>query len=346
LTVIQGWQGLAPALKGASVALGAFDGVHRGHRHVIAAAARAASPPQAPLGVIRFTPHPVRVMHPQAAPFLLMSPTQQAHALEDLGVERLYDLPFTPALYGLSAEAFARDVLAAGLGVRHVSAGFDITFGKDRTGDADQLIRYGERYGFGVSIVEAVPGEGGGKASSTAAREAVRAGDVARAARILGRPFAIEGVVVEGQHLGRQLGFPTANVALNGYVKPRFGVYATRTRLPDGRLMPGVANIGENPTTGLVEARLEVWLFDFDEDLYGQVIETALIAFLRPELKFDSLDAMVRQVLADADQARALLMAVGSPSNVIPGLVPGIQASVPTTFERSAGGPLDPRDEP
>jgi riboflavin kinase/FMN adenylyltransferase len=308
LTVIKGWRDLSPDLKGASVALGAFDGVHRGHRQVIAEAARAAKDLGAPLGVIRFSPHPVMVMHPSVEPFLLMGPDQQARALADLGVERLYDLAFTPDLYLLSAEAFARDVLVGGLGVRHVTAGFDVTFGKNRTGDAESLQRLGQSLGFGVTITQSVLGEDGGKASSTAARQAVRAGDMARATRILGRPFAIEGVVVEGQHLGRKLGFPTANVALNGYVKPRLGSYATRTRLPDGRRLPGVANIGENPTTGLVAARLEVWLFDFDEDIYGQTIETELVAFLRPELKFDGLEALVAQVMVDAEQARGLLM--------------------------------------
>jgi riboflavin kinase/FMN adenylyltransferase len=223
-------------------------------------------------------------------------------------VERLYDIAFDADLAKLSDEDFARGVLAEGLGVRHVSAGFDITFGKGRTGSAQGLKRLGEANGFGVTIVQAVEEADGGKVSSSAARQAVQDGDVGKAAKILGRPFAIEGVVEEGQHLGRKLGFPTANVELGDYVKPRLGTYATRTRLPDGRLMPGVANIGENPTTGLVKARLEVWLFDFDEDLYGQVIETELVAFLRPELKFDGVDALVAQVIADAEQARALLM--------------------------------------
>jgi riboflavin kinase/FMN adenylyltransferase len=308
LTVVQGWRDLAPEQKGACVALGAFDGVHGGHRQVIAQAAKAAQRLGAPLGVIRFSPHPARVMRPDAEPFLLMTPAQQARALEDLGVERLYDIAFDADLARLSDEDFARQVLAQGLGVRHVAAGFDITFGKGRTGDAASLKRLGETYGFSVSIVDAVVGPDGTKVSSSAARDAVRAGDVARAARILGRPFAIEGVVVEGRRLGRKLGFPTANVELNGYVRPRLGSYATRTRLADGRLMPGVANIGENPTTGLVAARLEVWLFDFDEDLYGQTIETELVAFLRPELKFDDLDALTAQIRADADQARALLL--------------------------------------
>ena len=307
LTLAPGWKGLPAALKGAAVALGNFDGVHAGHRRVIAAAAEAARALGAPLGVIRFSPHPARAMQPGAPPFLLMSAGQQTRTLESLGVDILYDLPFGPPLAGLSDEAFCREVLTDGLGARHVAAGFDIRFGKGRAGDAGSLTRWGQALGFGVSIVAAVEGEDGEKVSSSAAREALRTGDPALAAQILGRPFAIEGVVVQGQKLGRKLGYPTANIELDGYVRPRLGTYATRTRLPDGRVLPGVANLGENPTTGVVAARLEVWLFDFDEDLYGQTLETELVAFLRPEAKFDSLDALVAQIGADAAQARAVL---------------------------------------
>lgn len=308
LTVVEGWRDTPAALKGASVALGNFDGVHLGHRRVLAEAARAAGELKAPFGAIRFSPHPIMVMRPQTTPFLLMTPGQQDRALEALGVERLYDIPFDLALSALSAEAFAREVLGEGLGVKHVTAGFNVTFGKGRSGDAQALVRYGEAFGFGVSIVQAVAGPDGEQYSSSAAREAIRKGDVAAAARILGRPFAIEGEVVVGAKLGRRLGFPTANVALGDYVRPPLGVYATRTRLPDGRLVPGVASVGTNPTVGVVEPRLEVWLFDFDEDLYGQTIETELIAFLRPEAKFDSVETLVKQIGIDADQARAMLM--------------------------------------
>jgi riboflavin kinase/FMN adenylyltransferase len=309
LTIVQGWRALDPSLKGASVALGNFDGVHLGHRRVLAEAAKAAGELKAPFAAIRFSPHPTKVMRPDTPPFLLMTPGQQDRALEALGVERLYDLPFDLALAGLSDEDFAREVLVAGLGVRHVTAGFNVSFGKQRVGDASALVRYGSAFGFGVAIVPPVAGLDGGQYSSSAAREAIRAGDVAAAARILGRPFAIEGVVVEGARLGRKIGFPTANVALGDYVRPALGVYAARTRLPDGRVVPGVASVGTNPTVGLVEPRLEVWLFDFEEDLYGQTIETELVAFLRPEAKFETLDALVAQIGIDADQARALLMA-------------------------------------
>ncbi|MDR3509990.1 MAG: bifunctional riboflavin kinase/FAD synthetase [Caulobacteraceae bacterium] len=307
LKIIHGWRDLDAAVRGAAIALGEFDGVHRGHQRVIAAAALAAHDLGCPLGVISFEPHPRRYFFPQTEPFRLMNLDQQARALSDLGVDFFYVLPFEAEMAEMSDQAFAGDVLADGLGARHVAAGFDITFGKGRSGDPDSLRRYGELFGFSVSIAERVGDEKVEKYSSSAVREALKAGHPERAAEIMGRPFAIEGVVVEGQKLGRQLGFPTANVSGGDYVRPRLGSYATRTRLADGREIPGVANFGVNPTTGLVEARLEVWLFDFDEDLYGQTIETDLVAFLRPELKFEGLEAMIDQIGKDADQARAIL---------------------------------------
>ncbi|WP_309644080.1 riboflavin kinase, partial [Phenylobacterium sp.] len=176
------------------------------------------------------------------------------------------------------------------------------------TGSPELMAAYGDELGFTVSVAEAL-GEGETKYSSTGVREALRDGRPQDAAAILGRPFAIEGMVERGRQLGRTLGFPTANVALTDYVIPRLGVYATRTRLPDGREVAGVANIGVNPTiAGEIAPRLEVWLFDFDEDIYDQVIETDLIAFLRPEEKFDGLETMTAQVMKDAAQARALLL--------------------------------------
>jgi riboflavin kinase/FMN adenylyltransferase len=168
--------------------------------------------------------------------------------------------------------------------------------------------QYGRELGFGVSVAEPVAGESGDKFSSTGVRDALRAGKPEVAAEILGRPFAIEGPVQRGRQLGRKLGFPTANVDLADYVAPRFGVYATRTRLSDGRQFNGVANIGVNPTvTGVTRPLLEVWLFDFDEDIYDRVIETDLIAFLRPEEKFDGLETMTTQVMKDAANAKAIL---------------------------------------
>jgi riboflavin kinase / FMN adenylyltransferase len=307
LKIISRWRDLKREQQGAAVALGEFDGVHRGHQAVIASAASAAGKLQAPLAVISFDPHPRTWFFPDAEPFRLMTLDQQARALDDLGADIFYVLPFAE-IAELSDEAFARRVLSEGLGARHVAAGFDVTFGNGRTGDPASLTRYGAALGFSVSIADPVGDDDVTKFSSSAVRAALKAGQPERAAEILGRPFAIEGVVVEGQHLGRKLGFPTANVSAGAYVLPRLGSYATRTRLADGREIPGVANFGVNPTTGEVDARLEVYLFDFDEDLYGQTIETDLVYFLRPELNFDTLEALVDQIAEDARQARALLM--------------------------------------
>ena len=301
--VVHGWKNLAAADKGAAVALGNFDGVHLGHRRVIAEAAQAAAKLDAPLGVISFEPHARMHFEPDAPPFRLSHPHQLARVVEGLGAQRLYLLPFGVEMANFTDRDFAADVLAKGLGVRHVAVGFDITFGKGRTGDPASMRRYGEEFGFTVSVADAVTVKDA-KISSTAVREALREGRPGAATAILGRPFAIEGVVQKGRQLGRKLGFPTANVPLGDYVAPKLGVYATRTRLADGRKLGGVANIGVNPTTGEVAPRLEVWLFDFDEDIYGETIETELIAFLRPEEKFPSIEAMVEQVWRDAAQAR------------------------------------------
>lgn len=304
--IIHGWKHLGGADRGAAVALGNFDGVHKGHQSVIAGAAAAARSAGAPLAVITFDPHPRRLFQPDEPAFRLMTIDQQARALAEMGVELLYVLNFDFEMANFSDRGFVEHVLHEGLGVRHVAVGFDISFGKGRTGSPEAMKAYGDELGFTVSVAEAA-GEGPEKYSSTAVRAALREGHPEEAAAILGRPFAIEGVVRRGQQLGRTLGFPTANVFMVDYVVPKLGVYATRTRLPDGRLVPGVANIGNNPTTGEVETRLEVWLFDFDEDLYGQVIETQLIAFLRPEEKFGSIDEMVLQIRRDEARARGIL---------------------------------------
>jgi riboflavin kinase/FMN adenylyltransferase len=304
LKIVHGWQGLTPDQRGAALAYGNFDGVHKGHQAVIAEAKVMAKRVQAPLAVSSFEPHPRQFFQPDAEPFRLMTLDQQARALEGLGVDLFYVLPFNAEIAEMSDEAFAERILAEGLGVRHVAVGFDVTFGKGRTGDVDSLTRYGKRLGFTVSETERVGDTEVEKFSSSAVREALHAGQPDKAALILGRFFAVEGEVVRGQQLGRTLGFPTANVALGDYVVPKLGVYATRTCLADGRSLPGVANLGRNPTTGLVEPRLEVFLFHFDEDLYGQVIETELVRFIRPELKFDGLAALIEQMHKDATEAR------------------------------------------
>lgn len=307
IAVIPGWSDLPAARKGASAAIGAFDGVHRGHRAVIASARAAADRLNAPLAVVSFDPHPRRWFQPDAAPFRLMTPAQMARALEPLGVERFHLLPFDADMAAMTDAAFARDVLSDGLGLRHASVGFDFTFGKGRSGSPEALRAYGEKLGFTVSVTDRIDDAGGLKLSSSAVREALHAGDMARAARILGRPFAIEGEVLHGDKRGRTIGVPTANVRLGDYMRPAYGVYAVRARLPDGRAIDGVANLGVRPMFELAEPLLEVWLFDFSGDLYGQTIETDLIARLRGEMNFDGLDALKAQIDRDAEAARAAL---------------------------------------
>jgi riboflavin kinase/FMN adenylyltransferase len=305
--IVRDWRGLGPALRGACVAIGAFDGVHRGHQAVITAAREAPGRHGAPLGVVSFDPHPRRWFQPDAAPFRLMTPAQMARALEPLGVDILYLLPFDAEMAAMTDQDFAERVLSAGLGIRHAAVGFDFTFGKGRTGSPEALRRYGEQLGFTVSVVDRLDDSDGLKLSSSAVREALKAGDMARAAAILGRPFAIEGDVVHGDKRGRTIGVPTANVALGDYMRPAYGVYATRTRLADGRIFQGVANLGVRPMFRLDQPLLETWLFDFSGDLYGQTGETELVAFLRSEMAFDTLDALKAQIDRDANAARAAL---------------------------------------
>lgn len=309
IEIVHGWRGLAPRQRGAASAVGAFDGVHRGHQAVIGAAREAADHLSAPLAVVTFEPHPRRWFQPDAAPFRLMTAGQMARALEAQGVERLHVLPFDAEMAAMSDEAFARDLLAGGLGLKHAAVGFDFTYGKGRTGSPEALTRIGRGLGFSVSVTERVDDRSGLKLSSSAVREALAAGDMARATRILGRPFAIEGEVVHGDKRGRTIGVPTANVRMGAYMRPAYGVFATRTRLPDGRLIDGVANLGVRPMFETPEPLLEVWLFDFSGDLYGQVVETQLIERLRGEMSFDGLDALKVQIEADAKAARAALAA-------------------------------------
>lgn len=307
IEIVHGWRDLVPSQRGAAAAVGAFDGVHRGHQAVIGAAREAANSLGAPLAVVTFEPHPRRWFQPDAAPFRLMSLAQMAHALDALGVDRLHVLPFDAEMAAMSDEAFARDVLSGGLGLRHAAIGFDFTYGKGRTGSPEGLVRIGHDLGFSVSVTGRMDDASGLKLSSSAVREALAAGDMARATRILGRPFAIEGEVVHGDKRGRTIGVPTANVRMGDYMRPAYGVFATRTRLADGRWVDGVANLGVRPMFETPEPLLEVWLFDFTGDLYGQVVETRLIERLRGEMAFDSLDALKVQIDADAQAARAVL---------------------------------------
>lgn len=314
MSVYHGHSGLPPEARGAVAALGNFDGVHRGHAAVIAQARALAQQLGAPLAAAVFSPHPRRVFQPDAEPFALQSDGQRIRALRAEGVEIVHHIVFDRSLAAMSAETFVQTVLVEGLGLVGVVTGGDFRFGRNRGGDVETLRATGAPLGLLARVAAAVPVPGAAdKISSTAVREALKSGEPERAAALLGRPFALEGVVAEGDRRGRLLGFPTANMPLGDYVRPAFGVYATRTRLDDGRIIPGVANLGRRPTVDGIEARLEVHLFDFTGDLYGRTLETELIGFLRPERKFDGLDALKAQIAQDSAAARARLGAPPAP---------------------------------
>ena len=299
MIIINDWRDMPAELGGACVAMGNFDGVHLGHAEVLRWAKARAQSIGAPLGLVTFEPHPRRFLNPTAAPFMIAARGQKEEALERLGIERLYRLRFDADLASMMADDFVSDVLWSGLKVREISVGFDFNFGKNRSGSAESLKALGDSLGMPVHVAEAVSALGQGKCSSSAIRAALIAGKPEDAAAMLGRPFAIRGEVVHGQKIGRTIGFPTANLELGDYVRPADGIYATRTRLPDGRTFASAAYIGKRPTVNGVDERLEVNLFDFDEDLYGQVLETEFIAFIRGDMKFNGLEELKRQIFID-----------------------------------------------
>jgi riboflavin kinase/FMN adenylyltransferase len=299
---------LPAAMRGGAVAIGNFDGLHPGHLAVLAAARRAAASSGAPLGVLTFEPHPRRLFRPDAPAFRLTPPRAKLVLLRDAGVDFVVVQRFNRAFASQSADSFVHRLLREGLGVSHVAVGSDFCYGQGRSGDRATLGASGAAEGFGVHIVPPALGADGTPYASTRIREALAEGAVDRARLLLGRPFTISGHVRHGDKRGRLLGFPTANVALGSYFRPRFGVYAVRCVI-NAHEYDGVANLGERPTVGGTQARLEVHLFDCDQDLYGLRLESALIHFIRPEQRFDRLDALRDQIQRDADSARDLLSA-------------------------------------
>lgn len=296
--------------RGAVVAVGNFDGVHRGHQAVVAEAGRIARALGAPRAVITLEPHPRTLFEPNAAPFRLTPLRIKAHCLEALGVEFLFVLHFDRTLAGLPAEDFVREVLAYGLGARHVVVGYDFVFGRGRTGTPELLAAMADDLGFGLTRVAPVRGPGGEVYSATEIREALAAGAPARAAELLGRCWEIEGRVIPGEARGHALGFPTANIHLEDYLRPMRGVYAVRAgvdRGPRTVWRDGVANFGRRPTFPGADEFFEVHLFDYAGRLYGAHLRIALVEFLRPERQFDGLEALKAQIAADCDRARAIL---------------------------------------
>jgi riboflavin kinase/FMN adenylyltransferase len=299
-----GLQADAPLPVGASAAIGSFDGVHIGHQHVIESAITAAKAQAVSSAVICFDPHPQSFFHKDGKPFRLMHLSQQLRAFEALGVDYAFVLRFDANLSSLTAEDFARLILRDYLKLSNVSAGFDFQFGKRGGGHAKDLVTFGEQMGFTTDILPCQTDATGHKLSSSAVREALLAGDAKLAAEILGRPQAYLGEVIHGAKQGRTIDFPTLNLALGDYQRPRYGIYITQTTLPDGRVINGVSNIGVRPTVGGDIELLETYLFDFAEEIYGQVIETALLDFIRPEAKFASFEDMTLEIQNDAAKAR------------------------------------------
>jgi riboflavin kinase/FMN adenylyltransferase len=302
---LDGGSAVPPRYRGAIVALGNFDGFHLGHQAVVGHAVARARAEGRPALVGTFDPHPQRYFRPDSPWFRLTSMDQRQRLLAEAGVDAMLVFPFNAELAALSAGQFGVQLVER-IGAGGVVTGGDFTFGKGREGDVATLATLGAELGFSTETVAPVRLDGG-TVSSSRIRTHLREGRPAEAARLLTRPFAIEGVVQKGDQVGRTLGFPTANLSLANYLRPAYGIYAVRGRLADGRVLGGVASLGIRPTFEPPVELLEPFFFDFSGDLYGQTIEVQLIDYLRPEAKFDSLEALKVQMDLDAAKARAIL---------------------------------------
>lgn len=309
MRIIRDWEFVEDQDRGASAAIGNFDGVHRGHQYVIDIARAEAARLGAPLGVMTFEPHPREYFAPSAPPFRLMNAEARAHRLEWLGVEKLFELSFNDTLSALSPEDFTRRVIADGLGLSHVVVGEDFHFGKGRAGNTADLQELGRALGFGVTVAPLMH-DTGEEISSTAIRIALSEGRPRDAARMLGHWHRIDGKVIRGDQRGRLLGYPTANMSISGLHPPKFGVYVVKVEVltgPHAGSYGGAASMGVRPMFGQNLPNLESFLFDFKGDIYGEHLSVALIDYLRPEEKFGSLEALVAQMDADCARARAVL---------------------------------------
>lgn len=309
MQITRDYQFADPEDRGASAAIGNFDGVHLGHQAVIDIARNYAEKLDCPLGVVTFEPHPRHYFAPDAPAFRLMGAESRASQLQKIGVEKLYELNFNNILSNLTAEEFASNVIRDGLGLKHVVVGADFHFGKGRSGTAADLVRFGDQMGFGVTVAELIE-VGNGQVSSTAIRHALTEGRPADAAKMLGHWHRIEGEVIRGDQRGRELGFPTANMSITGLHPPKFGVYAVKIDVLDGAhagSYDGAASMGVRPMFGENRPNLETFILDFQGDIYGSHVSVALVEHLRPEEKFDSLEALIDQMNADCVRVREIL---------------------------------------
>ncbi len=306
MQVFENPEALPPPLRGGVIAVGNFDGVHPGHAQLIRTATGRARAEGRPAGVLTFEPHPKAVFKPDSAPFRLTPWPVKRRLLAELGLDFAVVLTFDRDFASRTAETFIDKTLVEALGVGHVVVGYDFCFGRGRAGTGETLIEAGKTRGFGVTRVEKINGADGEAFSSSRIRHLIVEGDVRSAARLLGRPFEVEGVVESGDRLGRELGFPTANLRLGQTLHPAFGIYAAQA-LVDGRWRDAAVSLGVRPTVADRGVLLEAHLLDFAGDLYGKTLRIRLIDYLRPEAKFADLDALKRQIAEDCRQARARL---------------------------------------
>lgn len=308
---ISGGERLPAELRGGVVAIGNFDGVHRGHQAVLQRALDQAAARQVPALVLTFEPHPRTLFRPNIPLFILTPPVVKARLLRELGFDAVIEQRFDREFAGQSAEEFVTGILDRKLGISHAVTGFDFHFGKNRQGGPAFLMESGKRHGFGVTLVDAFRDEGAEIVSSSRIRDLLKEGAVVEASGLLGYRFTVAETVIRGKQLGRTLGFPTANMKLPETTELKHGIYAVRLRRADGMLYDGVASFGRRPTIDADGVPLlETYVFDFSGDLYGETCEISFFGYLRGEEKFDGLDALAAQIGRDEAEARALLSGV------------------------------------
>ena len=308
--IIRHTKGIPDSARGGVVTIGNFDGVHLGHQVVIRAAGALAEAHATPLSVVTFEPHPRRFFRPDDPPFQLTPLRSKVRRFEVMGIDTLLLIHFDDEVSRASPQNFIDRVLVEGLGARHLTVGYDFVFGKGRKGNVETLRAWAEADGVGFSVVEPVSGPDGTVYSSTNIRAALKEGDPAKAAALLGRCFEIEGRVLRGDQRGRQIGFPTANLSLEDYVQPALGVYAVWAGIEEHgatRWYMGCANLGWRPTFDGDRLGLETYILDFTEDIYDRLVRVALVEYIRPEHKFAGLSELREQIAKDSMASRALL---------------------------------------
>ncbi|WP_204602189.1 bifunctional riboflavin kinase/FAD synthetase [Paremcibacter congregatus] len=320
MKIFRHYEHLPDAAKGSVVVLGNFDGFHKGHQTVVGRAGRLAREMNTTLSVLVVEPHPRYFFNPDQEEFRLTSFRTKAHLMEQFGVDTLFVLPFDQKLSQMKAQDFVLDVLRDGLDAYHVFVGYDYRFGAGRGGSADVLRQMGQMEQFGVTVVEKIM-EGDHIYSSTNIRTALRAGDVRGSADRLGHWWHVEGHVQKGDQRGRTINFPTANLSMEGYIKPKLGVYAVRVTIPSGPAKgtwDGVANVGRRPTFEKDDLTLEAHIFNFDHNIYELPIQVEFVGHIRPEMKFDGLETLKNQIARDCDTAREILARPENQSAYIP----------------------------